>query len=1249
MELRCAVAVLVMSLASVVSAAERGAVSLGDPSTRIVAGSGQLHLARRIGRELSSIAGASVPVVADSDTTIAALAEGDLILIGNLNDNRLVAWLYLQHQTFVDAAFPGAGGYFVKTLIDPIAAGGDVVLIAGSDAEGHARAAERFLALAREAGRELPPLHAVESESLPPDPPDEAGMRAELERNAANWDIAAGGATIQNAIDYGLNYHFSNRPEWARMFRETMRDYIGRARAAGDWHFAPRADTYFKLQPIVIAWDLIEDAPEFSEADRQTIRESLLDMGRYVRDLPYLTEWANPSGEPRQNHTTFATLSLEAVINYFSRRGVAEVEPWRAVTDRIFEGQLRTYRADDDAGNYYQYAPLHAFGYFMRKGDPRALRPEFIDKHGDLALTVVDNRRDEVGFGDVRGYAAWPRLAWSRPATILSVAWWAHRDPAHGWGYRWLSEGKRPSPGFQATLNTELFTAPVPADVKPPARFLGVHAIMFDRALIEFIASRVMRPEWLPREGRPYFDKLTLRPSFEPKDEYLLLDGTSALAHGHEDANAILRLTWLDRIWLADLDIIRTMPRYQNMVEVARDGRAGVLPPLAELTVRADFGSDALVRSDLRDVNGADWSRNLLWRKGEWIFVLDRLTANEAGEFDLRCRWRVLGVPALERRALTVTQPGARFIVANADASTFGWEDEEWGQTDWSRYEHADGVVRTLVQRQRGPLARGEGAAFANLLAARPGEAGLMPTLTALGEGLYAIGEGERLALAGEASDGRVVAGIRLTADLFVLEAERLMAAGVRRIARGGSGINLSAPGEIELKGAGGTLRLTAPTEVALAGDWEIEPAPAAGKLLRPGVYTLRTGRVLPSAAVFAGVAALPAAADAPTSEARAVTFGLEAAVRKELGAAVRTAKASGDGLIVGLEDGRVVRVDDAVTSLASVGAAVRALAVMTTPSLVIAGDAAGKVTAFSMAGKALWTDQYGENRSRLEEVTAIDVQRTSGSARVVVGTLGQRVRGYDAASGKRLWRTEIKYWAVTGLAAANLDDDAGEEIIVGNEYLTALDLIDDDGRVLWNAWEQTGSESRTSTEKLGTRARVVRGGELGGRTAPVIIHGTETNEIFVTEPADGAVIWKETLDGAVNDIIVADLDAGLPGNELLAASSGGGIYLFAGDGRRLWWRSPGGAVMALDLIVHPRTGRPAIAAVTREGEVAVLDARGDLLALGRGEPGLMAVAFSADGDEIITVDGAGGVTRWALRLSRSAFMPFGRSGRHQY
>ena len=807
-------------MAPVAGAQGRGTIALSPATSRIVASEENRTLAEALAKNVVTAAAVRIPVISDEGVEESIWRHYDLILIGNLNDNQETARLYYDYKAFLDAVFPGKGGLMVKTLVDPLGYGKNVVLVGGSDARGTQEAMQRFSSLVSVHGAKLPSLHAVVSKALPGPAPAAEEVEEILKENRRNFESGKGRSSLNNAISYGLNFHFTADPVWARLFKRSLLDYISIAKQRGDWLFDTLLGMHFLLASLINIWDLIEDSKEFTPNERKTITSAFWEIALYVSRLSYVTPLANPPGEVRQNHSTFLGLSLDAAIRYFGRRGYAkEASEWRAITDRIFEGQLGTYRSDDDGGSYVWYTPMQTFDYYQRQGSERARREGFLDRLSDLAIIVTDNRRDEATYGDVRTYTPWERVKWPPTATVLSRAVGLYRDPMHRWIYRWLTERK------SAPLGVQLYATDGPD--REPNRFLGITAMLLDEAPIQWVASRVIKPSWLPREGVDYLDKLSLRSSFDPRDEYLLLDGIGAFAHGHKDANAILRLTWQDRIWLADLDYTRRQPRHNNSIDVARDGRTGVLPPLAKLAVRADLGKVAFVRSDLVDYNGVDWNRNLIWEKGRYVVVIDQLRAQESANYDLRCYWRTLGEIKLQGRNLQVTQPGAYFWVMNADHSFPSLSSVDLSLEartqlgDWGAYPYADGVVQVLAQRQRARLSAGESSYFMNLLYARPEGQESDLKMKRLGAGVALIeGEGETV-LVGIGPEQREVGSFAVEAALFQLGRRSLSAAKLTYLRTTQAWLSTDRPIDVALDNRGrGRLIVEGPTEVKVSGAW---------------------------------------------------------------------------------------------------------------------------------------------------------------------------------------------------------------------------------------------------------------------------------------------------------------------------------------------------------------------------------------------------------------------------------------------
>ena len=100
---------------------------------------------------LASALPAAPEIILDTDLVsplweldLEAIAGRNLIALGNINTNRLLAMLYGETYVIADSIFPGPDGYIIRTVHDPWAAGINVLVLAGSDAAGVARAVATF-------------------------------------------------------------------------------------------------------------------------------------------------------------------------------------------------------------------------------------------------------------------------------------------------------------------------------------------------------------------------------------------------------------------------------------------------------------------------------------------------------------------------------------------------------------------------------------------------------------------------------------------------------------------------------------------------------------------------------------------------------------------------------------------------------------------------------------------------------------------------------------------------------------------------------------------------------------------------------------------------------------------------------------------------------------------------------------------------------------------------------------------------
>ena len=674
-------------------------------------------------RRLAEACGA--PIVTSEAFETSAFAEAHVIACGHMANNAAVTRLYNARCCFVDTLFPGDDDYLLRSISDPLGFGRNAVVAGASSAAGLRAATSRLTGIIEASDGVLGRVFASRL-ARAPEPPEQTDLGELIGKDLITWDGGWIGSPFRSGKlrRYLWHHYLTDHEAWGQLVAAIFAGSIlpwreKRIREPQEYH------DFFGLDRFIHLWDLVEDHPGYDSADRHAVVTMFAEQLRHLAGLFYLKQEINPDGLPRQNHTTFIGLNLAAGHQYLSRRyGVTEFADVSQRVERIFAGQALGYKPNDDAGVGYAWlVPRHTLDYLLAHDDYRYLDEGHVDDLCRLLGITTDNLRSEVGYGDSRGYAAFETGGWRAHLWPLVASVWYSRSPTHLWLLNWLAEGKKPDydqaqEAWRASVErtSQGFTLPG-IDPEPPQELLGVTALRLPAAALRWVQREA--PEgYGPEPGAHHFDKLSLRSSFSAEDEYLLLEGVGTFCHGHEDTNAILRLTWKNRAWLADGDYIRAAPKFHSSIVVQRGGvgvleapGAGVvIPPLARLTTQREDDDWGLVCSEVVGYNGVDWRRNLIWRKGRYIAVVDELYCREPGEYRFRCLWRVVGDVTASPGRVRLCQGGAELFLLHADDSTRQIVEDDGGP--WSGYPHHDGAVHVVHQKIAVRLQAGESFTF---------------------------------------------------------------------------------------------------------------------------------------------------------------------------------------------------------------------------------------------------------------------------------------------------------------------------------------------------------------------------------------------------------------------------------------------------------------------------------------------------------------------------------------------------------
>lgn len=1170
-------------------------------------------LASRISSLLYDRTGNRYECYAASEVPAGILASRHLIIIGNIMNNRCALKLYERRFAFADAYFPGEGGYIIhpaQSLWNPECS----VMVVGVSINGEIEPALNRLYDEIEPGdSSLGALHVLETAMSFPKPPESVDTTFDHVREnlhttmAPYWSIA----------NWGLLYFLTGERKWAEHCRDGFRLCYERAEETGSWIPESWTNVYFNLWKMIYAWELIDDDPFFTPDDRRIIEEVLWGYTTFCRWMPNLDPENAPLNEFRQNHTTFLALSLYYAHRYYTEKyGISSLDGMLTKVHRAFDdGQMHSYRPNDDAGNYLYLAPMHLLTYGLAEDKLAYLESGRMRTMIDLVAMTIDNRGDPVSFGDVGGYRHREAGATrGRELSFFGVGSWYYRDPEYKWLYDWGATGKvislstmeeqddeenpiRMHFGADRVFSVEdMYTGVYAVDMEAsyPERYTGVFAVTLDDTAHQWSARRTENAAHLPRTDTRYVDKLSFRRDFDPESEYLLLDGLSTMSHGHHDGNTISRLTWKDRVWLFDLDYIKLTPRYHNGVSVTKNGVQDDPPPLTELRTGMDFDGWGMSRTVSPDYNGCDWTRSIVWRKGKWFVVLDRLLARDDGEYRFEATWRTRGDVTLDHGTLTAKQGDAAFYIKSADIAERSLRKEPDGtRSNWN-YPYGDGALTIETAVKRETLNVNESWDFANLLHVTD-EVGenTGPYLRRIDDDTWIVTGAADDAVIGYSGHQLTGDRLNMSCGLFIVDEGTLIASELERFICGPVSLTADHPVSfmLDIKHRRGELVVPDGMDVTVSiRGLTVDESGNGEMTLGPGRYTLRGFDTIPAMGAFIDMMrrkaqpALPDGGDAGIFNF-AVTLGNTCNLEKTI-----TASVTGMGdVLVGCEDGSVYRCDSGsavpVCTMPS-GGSVTCLAYddITGDGYpeIIAGDDDAHIYAFTSDGRALWSYTLKKYYGVSADAVDITVAKIDGSVLVLVANGGWRLHAFRP-DGTLVWEAFTYYHPQTKVRY--LDDGPGRRFVaVGTEYHTPLNVVDPaDGHTIWHVWEEMGSEYLVTTDYQGIHLTAMCFADADGDGDRDSIFGTKSRTLCALDAATGETVWQREAGGEITALeVLPDQD------RLFVGTQAGDVMIMTARGETIARCDIGEGIASGTLLPVGDTTEFAVA--TDRGRVVVLD-----------------------------------------------------------
>ena len=628
-----------------------------------------------------------------------------VVALGNMMDSAFLRRLYFASHDLVDRAWPGVGGWVLRTMPCSLPGLGPVIIVGVSDRADVAGAVERFIELLGEHGAALPVLHEVKlgrgaelylepAQQFLQDP----NQRLDQIGGSGDWDYMMAIARMgMLAVKTG---HVELIP---RFLREIA-------------HFVEVRLTHRERQdPIMIhgllrlmlsPFALLEHHAAVAPDDRLRTLEAFLALYRSTEgaaNASLLNDIAHP--RVRQNHGTRSAADLYYGGRYFAQaHGLQEGVEWMELAHQFFAPQLESSKPVCDSWGHQWAASLYNTAeYALMAGNAEYLSGEVFRQGVDRALMAHGNLE-------------------SRPLLYLLMAAAVTGQDEYLKPCRVDDEEDLVQRAVQSLGSDEAGRSWVTGrPAAEPQRLAGLKAAPLARLFYDSIESYPsFAPEGVYRRDVPLertFDKISFRTGWEEEDEYLLLDGISGGSHSYQDGNCIVSYTSRGHAWLGGpkygMWSIGSVRQY-NGVSVACDGQG---PGCESRYARLDWehrGDEVeACATTMSHPEQSEWHRHIIRHALGLFLVVDTVEAARTGEFLVETTWNLLGRVEARDHGVVAAQESTRLVMQHRGC---GVQELE------SMVSQGEQVCTRWRQRTAQELATGEQVCMATLFWTEDGD-----------------------------------------------------------------------------------------------------------------------------------------------------------------------------------------------------------------------------------------------------------------------------------------------------------------------------------------------------------------------------------------------------------------------------------------------------------------------------------------------------------------------------------------------
>ncbi|HHX41030.1 MAG TPA: VCBS repeat-containing protein [Armatimonadetes bacterium] len=594
----------------------------GKPAITIAVPERYQAEAAAIQAAIREVTGVTVPVVSDTAPEAAVPLKGNLLLLGNRSTNRAISALYDLSYTFLDRKYPGPGGYVVRSLHSPFGDGRNVLFAGGSDDEGVHRAADALVAKLRAAGGTRGELSVGWLTEI------RLGRGLSLPKDVRRMEIWEASRTYGSSGYFGWNIlsklmaaYYMTGEEWC--LREFLRYAFPDARAIKEleeWDgervenkSAPLSGPYhYSAHMMILLWDLIEESPLLSDADRLRITNAFAGQlpHRVVEGVYGAT---SPPAYVGDRHRDWSAVSLYCLGRYFQKDYPSPV--WQrcmAAVEQYFSTLRHHHWMANMNDHLFWYTSFYdpMLNYMILSGDRTAV------ENGNLVKALRTQEILSTGL----------EADWGLKASSLSFLHKAAYLTGDG---RWLYYRERTGLDTDCFRLGQSFWPGEELKPKAPEDLVGRWTI-----------QAMPEPMWRRRDSGVPLERSfrwgSYRSSLGPGGDLVMIKGYNGAGRLPYHTCVLMELR---------LNGVTLLQGYRNQILASADGMVEPQVPLdGALLHQGVLGEMVSAVMEVPRLPFSRWRRSLAQRVGRYALIVDDLTfRTDSDNMKLEVCWEMPG------------------------------------------------------------------------------------------------------------------------------------------------------------------------------------------------------------------------------------------------------------------------------------------------------------------------------------------------------------------------------------------------------------------------------------------------------------------------------------------------------------------------------------------------------------------------------------------------------------------------------